>query len=141
MENQLTGHTISKPILLILTFVFGGVGIHAFYSQRKVLGLLSLIFCWTFIPRVVSIIEFLVNIFATEAEINEFYRNKEINADYLNRIMILLFLGSFFQVLLHGNSPVVTSRTVNAHLSEIFNAKNDDECEKMQNHSGYFFRW
>ncbi len=41
----------------ILAFFLGGLGAHKFYLGKPVLGLVYLLFCWTFIPAIVALIE------------------------------------------------------------------------------------
>jgi len=46
-----------KTTAAILALLLGGLGIHKFYLGKGALGLLYLIFCWTFIPVVVGFVE------------------------------------------------------------------------------------
>jgi TM2 domain-containing membrane protein YozV len=41
----------------ILALIVGGFGIHHFYLGNTVRGVIYLLFCWTFIPAIVSFIE------------------------------------------------------------------------------------
>jgi TM2 domain-containing membrane protein YozV len=41
----------------LLALFLGGLGAHKFYLGKPALGLVYLIFCWTFIPAVVALIE------------------------------------------------------------------------------------
>ena len=41
----------------VLALLLGGLGIHCFYLGQPVRGIVYILFCWTFIPAVVSIIE------------------------------------------------------------------------------------
>lgn len=41
----------------LLAFFLGGLGAHKFYLGKPALGLVYLIFCWTFIPAIVALIE------------------------------------------------------------------------------------
>lgn len=47
----------SKVAAGVLALLLGGIGIHKFYLGRPILGILYLLFCWTFIPAVVSFFE------------------------------------------------------------------------------------
>lgn len=42
---------------LVLCLFLGGLGAHRFYLGETMLGILYLVFCWTFVPLVISIIE------------------------------------------------------------------------------------
>lgn len=50
----------SKVAAGILAIFFGGLGIHKFYLGKVGMGILYLLFCWTFIPEIVGFIEGIV---------------------------------------------------------------------------------
>lgn len=41
----------------ILALLLGGIGVHKFYLGKVGLGFVYLIFCWTFIPGIIALIE------------------------------------------------------------------------------------
>lgn len=47
----------NKYIYAILAIGFGTIGAQHFYVGRNMLGMLSLLFCWTFIPTTVGIFQ------------------------------------------------------------------------------------
>lgn len=47
----------SKTTAGLLALFFGGIGVHKFYLGNYVQGALCLIFWWTFIPLIISLIE------------------------------------------------------------------------------------
>lgn len=47
----------SKFIAGICALFLGGLGIHKFYLGQTVWGIVYLLFCWTFIPAIVSFFE------------------------------------------------------------------------------------
>jgi len=49
-----------KTTAAVLAFFLGGFGVHRFYLGQTGLGFLYLIFCWTFIPLIISFIDFIV---------------------------------------------------------------------------------
>jgi RNA polymerase subunit RPABC4/transcription elongation factor Spt4 len=49
-----------KNIAGLFALLLGGIGAHHFYLGNIILGLLYLIFCWTFIPLIVGFIEGLI---------------------------------------------------------------------------------
>lgn len=51
---------VNKVVYCILTFFLGGIGVHKFYSGKIGLGILYLVFCWTYIPAIAAIIEFII---------------------------------------------------------------------------------
>jgi TM2 domain-containing membrane protein YozV len=50
----------SKITAAVLAFLLGGIGVHRFYLNQGGLGLLYLLFCWTFIPFFIAIIDGIV---------------------------------------------------------------------------------
>ena len=48
---------------LILALIGGFIGLQEFYRRREGLGILAVLFCWTFIPAIVATIEALVWLF------------------------------------------------------------------------------
>lgn len=44
----------------IFALLLGGIGVHKFYLDQPILGLLYLLFCWTFVPAIISLIEGIV---------------------------------------------------------------------------------
>jgi len=47
----------SRVTAAVLAIFLGGLGAHKFYLGKSALGVVYLIFCWTFIPAVVALIE------------------------------------------------------------------------------------
>ena len=58
----------SKSTAALLAFFLGGLGVHKFYLGQGGLGVLYLLFCWTFIPAFVAFIEALVLFGMSERE-------------------------------------------------------------------------
>ncbi len=64
---------LSKAALLAITFFLGGVGGHKFYLRKYLQGVIYLLFCWTAIPSVVALFEFIIYIFKSEADLQQAY--------------------------------------------------------------------
>lgn len=60
----------SKFTAALLALFLGGLGIHRFYLGQAKLGLLYLLFCWTFIPAFIAVIDFFVLILMSETNFN-----------------------------------------------------------------------
>lgn len=50
----------SKGVAIALAFFFGGIGIHKFYLEKPGQGILYVVFCWTFIPLILSLFEVII---------------------------------------------------------------------------------
>ena len=55
VSNSVSGK--NRTTAAILAFLLGGIGGHKFYLARVGSGFLYLIFCWTFIPGIIALIE------------------------------------------------------------------------------------
>lgn len=60
----------SKMVAILLALFLGGLGIHKFYLGRKGLGILYLVFCWTYIPVFLSILDIILIASMSEEEFN-----------------------------------------------------------------------
>jgi TM2 domain-containing membrane protein YozV len=52
--------TKSRIAAALLAIFLGGIGIHKFYLGQPFLGILYIVFCWTFIPAIIAFIEGIV---------------------------------------------------------------------------------
>lgn len=60
--------TKSKTSAGLLALFLGGIGIHKFYLGQGGMGVVYLLFCWTFIPAIVSFIEAIILLGMSDAE-------------------------------------------------------------------------
>ncbi|MCH5307878.1 MAG: NINE protein [Prevotella sp.] len=63
----------SKTTATVLSFFLGGFGIHRFYLGQSGLGILYLLFFWTFIPAFIALIDFIRLLLMSEEEFNQKY--------------------------------------------------------------------
>ncbi|WP_323702493.1 TM2 domain-containing protein [Mammaliicoccus sp. Dog046] len=54
---------VNKWIYIALALLLGGFGVHKFYAQKPISGLLHLAFVWTGIPHIIAIISAILTIF------------------------------------------------------------------------------
>lgn len=65
----------SKIAAALLAFFLGGFGIHKFYLGQVGLGILYLVFFWTFIPAIIAFIEFIIFLTMSDEAFNKKYGN------------------------------------------------------------------
>ena len=57
----------------IFALILGGFGAHKFYLGKTFQGVLYLLFCWTFIPGVLALIEGILYLLMSDAEFKKKY--------------------------------------------------------------------
>lgn len=50
---------VNKTLYAVLTILFGSIGVNKFYAGQIKKGVLSILFCWTLIPAILSVAEFI----------------------------------------------------------------------------------
>ncbi len=60
----------SKSTAIIFAFFLGGFGVHKFYLRQSGLGVLYLLFCWTYIPGFIAFIEAIILLAMSDQEFN-----------------------------------------------------------------------
>lgn len=63
----------SRIAAALFAFFLGGFGAHKFYLGQVGLGILYLVFCWTFIPAIVAFIEFILFLTMSDETFNQKY--------------------------------------------------------------------
>jgi TM2 domain-containing membrane protein YozV len=56
----------SRLAAILFALFLGGLGIHKFYLGRIGWGIVYLLFCWTFVPTVISVIEAILYLTMTD---------------------------------------------------------------------------
>jgi TM2 domain-containing membrane protein YozV len=57
VEQPQPQRRVNKVTYIILAVLFGWIGVHEFYAGHTGAGILSLLFCWTYIPFIAGIIK------------------------------------------------------------------------------------
>jgi len=63
----------SRAAAILLALFLGGVGAHKFYLGSAGMGLLYLLFFWTFIPAIIAFVEMIFYILMTDEDFHEKY--------------------------------------------------------------------
>ena len=66
-------HDRSKVTAALLAFFLGGLGIHKFYLGQTSMGVLYLLFCWTWIPSIIAFVEFIIYLTMSDNDFDEKY--------------------------------------------------------------------
>lgn len=65
----------SRVVAAILAFVFSFIGAHNFYLGKTGKGVLCLLFCWTYIPTLISIFDFVRLLSMSDADFDRQYNS------------------------------------------------------------------
>ena len=68
MHGPVAGGSRTRVAAALFAFFLGGLGIHKFYLGRTGEGIIYLIFCWTFIPAIVALIEGIIYLTMSDEE-------------------------------------------------------------------------
>ena len=60
VNQYVSGHVVNQAAFAILAILLGSFGIHRFYAGKVVSGIFYLLFCWTFIPGIIAIVEGII---------------------------------------------------------------------------------
>lgn len=56
----------SRTTAAVLAILLGGLGLHKFYLGQAVMGILYIVFSWTFIPMILGLIEGIIYLTTSE---------------------------------------------------------------------------
>lgn len=66
----------NKTTAALLAFFLGGLGVHRFYLGQPILGIIYLLLCWTFIPAIIGLIDFIVLVTYSDDKFDRKYNQK-----------------------------------------------------------------
>ena len=69
-----------RIVAAILAFVFSFIGAHNFYLGRNGRGILCIIFCWTYIPTLLSLFDAIHFFSMSDAEFNQQFNQHDTSA-------------------------------------------------------------
>lgn len=61
----------NKLVAGLLAIFLGGLGLHKFYMGKPILGIIYLLFCWTFVPSIIGFVEGLIYLTESDAAFEE----------------------------------------------------------------------
>ena len=67
-ENPPVYSTKSKTTAGLLAILLGGLGAHKFYLGKTGMGILYLVFCWTYIPGIIGLVEGIIYLTKSDAD-------------------------------------------------------------------------
>nr|WP_240418128.1 TM2 domain-containing protein [Paenibacillus periandrae] len=73
MNSNIYVSNKSKSTAGILAILLGGLGVHHFYLDNVVLGIVYLLFCWTGIPSIIGLVEGIVYLTSSDQSFNRKY--------------------------------------------------------------------
>ena len=71
--GNVTASGKNRVAAALFAFFLGGLGVHKFYLGQVGMGILYLLFCWTFIPSIVAFIEFILLLVMDDQTFNRKY--------------------------------------------------------------------
>ena len=63
----------NRTTAVLLALFLGWAGSHKFYLGKPIQGIFYILFCWTLIPSVVSLVEFIIYCFMSDSEFDQVY--------------------------------------------------------------------
>lgn len=111
-----------KAILLVITFLLGGIGMHKFYLRQYAWGIVYLLFSVTGIPALVALIEFFIYLFTSAEKIEEKYTSSA-------SAVLIAVLAAFFFIMIIG---ILAAIAVPAYQGYIVKAKVVAATEESQ---------
>ena len=71
---------IKRTTAAILSILLGGIGAGHFYTDQILRGILDILFCWTYIPSLIGLIEGLIWLTDSDKEFNNKFNKNNIKS-------------------------------------------------------------
>ena len=101
----------NKSTATLLSFFFGFAGLQKFYFGQSNKGILSIVFCWTFIPMLIGLIDFIKLASTSESKFNYKYNFGKISGNQNKQVFTE-------QKKNYSKQQVIQTYTVNSHKKE-----------------------
>lgn len=83
-QHEFNAKAKDTTLGIVWALLLGGIGAHHFYMGRKGLGVLYILFCWTFVPLALA---FLEAIFFMRGRVEA--HNEQVAQDVLTKIKVM----------------------------------------------------
>lgn len=83
---------VNKVVYAILTLLFGTIGINKFYARDIKAGILRILFCWTLIPTILSLVEFVAVLTEKQDKNGQIPANSDRRSCVLFGACVVLFV-------------------------------------------------
>lgn len=72
-----------RTVAILLALFLGGLGAHRFYLNQPGWGVLYFLFCWTFIPSIVALVDIIMFLIMGKDGFNEQYNKHHSEKKYI----------------------------------------------------------
>jgi TM2 domain-containing membrane protein YozV len=63
----------NKTTAALLAVFLGGIGVHRFYLGQTLQGIICILFCWTLVPGIIALIDFVIFLTMSEEAFDHKY--------------------------------------------------------------------
>lgn len=78
----------NRTVAILLALFLGGFGAHKFYLNQPGWGVLYLVFCWTFIPSIISVFEIIMFLVVGEDGFNAKFNKQYVEKQYVANVNV-----------------------------------------------------
>jgi len=111
-----------KTVLALIAFFLGGIGGHKFYVGKYGQGILYFLFCWTGIPGLIALIEFIIYLCTPAEDIARKYTSKGSGA------VVAVVVGVFGFIFVGGILAAIAVPNFIAYRDKAFCAQVEAEA-------------
>jgi TM2 domain-containing membrane protein YozV len=126
---------VSKTALLLLAFFLGGLGAHKFYIGRHIQGVLYLLFCWTLIPGIIALVEFIIYAITSEKDLQRKYEA----TGHIAIIVVALGGCIMVGVAMIGILAAIAIPNFIAYRNKAYKSSVESELVKLQEAQEYYY--
>jgi TM2 domain-containing membrane protein YozV/Tfp pilus assembly protein PilE len=125
---------VNKIALLLLTFFLGGFGAHKFYLGKNWQGFFYLLFCWTSIPSIIALIEFVIYVFTSSDTLQGKYTvNGKVG------VIIAIVVGGFGMIGMIGILAAIAIPQFVAYKNRAYQVATESELQILSTAEKNYF--